>query len=516
MFGPYVASLVHLVLRLSSIFHPDSFSESRQSACASFALQDVPDVKVSDVKYYPAHAKINISNTNSHLDVDDLPAFCRLEVEITTNATAQSKCKTEIWLPDDWNGRYLAVGNGGLAGGVMVSELGYVAIAQGSNAIIDWGWRALHLSVVKGKDIIKQYYGQAQSKSYFMGCSTGACIPLKEVQTFPEDFDGVIVGSPANWHTHLQAWAVHMHLDVQPASSPTFINASLWTDVIHPEVLKQCDAIDGLADGITNDPRFCNFRPETLTCRPGQNTSTCLTLPQIEALRRVYADYYEANQTYIFGRYYPGGEDRYPSAYMNADAFALSRDWFRYFVLNNTEWNIDQYNPSLISLADEIDPGQANAINPNLTAFAGPEHNGKLLHYMGWADQLISPGNSIYYYENVLAYTRANTDMDVDDFYRLFTVPGMDHCAGGNGANAFGAVYQASDRMPPISNIPQYNILAAMVNWVEEGSAPSSLEAVHYEGNNVANGVTLRRPLCQYPKSLRYIDDGKKPGFACV
>ncbi|PCH42246.1 feruloyl esterase-like protein, partial [Wolfiporia cocos MD-104 SS10] len=383
------------------------------------------------------------------------------------------------------------------------------------NAIVDWSWRAMHLSIVTGKEVVKQYYGQAHNKSYYMGCSIGR---LKEVQTFPEDFDGVIVGSPANWQTHLQAWGVHMDVEVLPANSSRFIKASLWDNVIHPEVLRQCDALDGLKDHIISDPRYCIFRPETLTCRPGQNVSTCLTIPQIDALHHLYADYYETNQTWIFGGYVPGGEKAYPHGYIRDKPFAVAEEWFQYFVLNDTKWTINQYNASLVWLSDTIDPGQANAISPNLTAFAGPKHNGKLLHYVGWADQIISPGSSLHYYETVHAFTRANTDMNIDDFYRLFTVAGMNHCEGGYGGNAFGGVQQTSDDMPPLSLDPEHNILAAMVQWVENGTAPLSVIGVHWKNNTAKDGVGFTRPLCQYPKTLRYTgsDPSSAESFSCV
>lgn len=502
---------------------------TRQSACSAFTLQNATDVSHYETTYYAPNSRVNISNSWESIDVDDLPGFCRVELVIITNSTAEGsgEASTEVWLPDDWNGRYLAIGNGGFAGGVNIAELSAIAIPQGfvgvstdtghkssiadakwagpgnNNAIVDWGWRAMHLSVVVGKEVVKQYYGEAQNTSYYMGCSTGGRQGLKEVQMFPEDFDGVIVGSPANWQTRIQDWSVHMNLNVQPNTSARFIPESVWVDVIHPEVLRQCDAIDGLADGIINDPRFCDFRPETLTCRPGQNESTCLTLAQLGAVHRIYTDYYEFNQEWINGRYYPGGETEYPLGLVGKP-FIGGQEWFQYFVLNDTQWKLEQYNASLIRLADGIDPGQANAIDRNLTAFAGPGHNGKLLQYVGWADQLISPGNSIHYYESVYAFTRAYTDLDINDFYRLFTVPGMNHCHSGYSANAFGGVQQASGGMPPLSLSPENNVLAAMVQWVEEGVAPTSFVAVHYNDNNVEDGVAFTRPLCQYPTSLRY------------
>ncbi|KAI0631071.1 tannase and feruloyl esterase-domain-containing protein [Trametes polyzona] len=329
-----------------------------RAACTHFSPSHIPDVSVTAATYFPAHARVDITNVFSSINTTDLPAFCRVELRITTNATAGSFAITEVWLPDDWNGRVLTIGNGGLGGGVAVSDLGGVAVPQGfagistntghnssavdgrwggphnDNAIIDWGWRAVHLSVLAGKEITQQYYRHAAKKSYYLGCSTGGRQGLKEIQLFPDSFDGIVIGSPANWMSHLQPWSMHMALNVLPTTSPHFIPQSLWVDVIGPEVMRQCDALDGLTDGIINDPRACSFRPETLTCRPGQNTSTCLTEGQISALHRIYADYYEADQTYVFGGYQPGGENAYPGGLVGSMPFPLVADWFRFFLLN--------------------------------------------------------------------------------------------------------------------------------------------------------------------------------------
>ncbi|KAH9855312.1 feruloyl esterase-like protein [Lenzites betulinus] len=462
-----------------------------KAACTHFSPSNIPDVSLTATTYFPANARVDISNIFSSINTTDLPAFCRVELKITTNATAGSFAITEVWLPDSWNSRTLTIGNGGFGGGV-------------TNAIVDWGWRAVHLSVVAGKEITAQYYKTAAKKDYYLGCSTGK---LKEIQFFPDSFDGVVIGSPANWMSHLQAWSIHMSLNVLPTTSSRFMTPDIWMNVIGPEVMKQCDALDGLTDGIINDPRACSFDPETLTCRPGQNTSTCLTGDQIGALHRIYADYYEANQTYVFGGYYPGGENVYPFGLVGASPFALPADWYRFFVLNDTQFTQEDYNASLIQIAEQINPGQSDAIDPNLTAFAtGPRH-GKVLHYVGWADQLISPGNSLHYYETVHEFTQANSSLDIDDFYRLFTVPGMNHwlmpfycCAGGQAANAFGGVSQPV----PLSDDPQHNILSAMVRWVEEGVAPSTLVGVKYKNDVKANGVEFTRPMCKYPAMVRF------------
>ncbi|EIW55233.1 feruloyl esterase-like protein [Trametes versicolor FP-101664 SS1] len=537
------------LLAASTTVLGDATARGSEAACKQFSPSNIQDVALTAATYFPANARVDITNVFSSINTTDLPAFCRVELKITTNATAGSYAITEVWLPDAWNGRTLTVGNGGLGGGVTVSDLGGVAVPQGfagistntghnstsgdgswggphnDNAIVDWGWRAVHLSVVAGKEIAKQYYRQAPKRSYYAGCSTGGRQGLKEIQIFPDSFDGIVVGSPANWMSHLQPWSVHMSLNVLPANSLCFIPQSTWDNVIGPEVMRQCDALDGLLDGIINDPRACSFRPEALTCTPGQNMSTCLTEDQIGALHRIFADYYEADQTYIFGGYQPGGEKAYATGLVGNPPFPLPQDWFRFFVLNDTQWTQDEYNASIITLGEQLNPGQSDAITPNLTAFADAPHNGKVLHYVGWADQLISPGNSVHYYETVHAFARANTSLAVDDFYRLFPVPGMNHCGvrrmlrsnadvGGQAANAFGAVMQPQ----PLSHDAEHNILAALLRWVEDGVAPSAIVGVKYKNDVPSDGVAFTRPICKYPSTVRFRggDPSSAKSFFCA
>jgi len=514
---------------------------------SAFTFSPEVDAVVSSATFFPANSRVNFTNLFSSIDVDDIPAFCRVAVTITTNATAGSTAHTDVWLPlpQAWNGRFLAFGNGGFGGGVNVADLGFVAIPQGfagmstdtghssatgdgswagphnDNAIVDWAWRAMRLSTLAAKEVVKQYYGEAQKKSYYLGCSTGGRQGLKEVQRFPDDYDGVVVGSPANFMSHLQAWSVHISNVVLPATSSRFISPSLWSDVIHPEVLKQCDGLDGLNDGIISQPLACNFRPATLACRPAQNTSTCLSLDQIVAVKKIFSTYFETDQTYIFGGYFPGGEMQFSSGgLLGAEPFSIPVEYYQFMVLNDTTFTQDQLNFSIIQLGDQIDPGTQNAINPNLTAFSSPPHNGKILQYVGWGDQLISPGNSFHFFETVHAFTQAHTETDVNDFYRLFTVPGMAHCQGGFSANAFGGSGQAAAGMPPASLDPAHNILAAMVQWVENGVAPASksITATAWKGNNATMGMEFTRPLCQYPENLVF--KGGNPNdaksFDCV
>ncbi|KAK7691098.1 hypothetical protein QCA50_006201 [Cerrena zonata] len=414
--------------------------------CASFTFES-NITKLIASTFFEAGAHVNISTPYEAIDINTLPAFCRVQVEITTNATANSTALTEVWLPTDWNGRFLTIGNSGFSGSVSIAELAFTAVKQGfagvstnsghsasqdngtwalgnDNAMIDFGWRAMHLSVITGKEIVQKFYGRSHTKAYYTGCSEGGRQGLKEVQEFPDDFDGVVVGSPANWASHLISSLVRGSLNVLPTTSSRWIPENTWTNVIHPEVLRQCDELDGIKDEVISNPLLCSFRPETLACRQNQDPETCLTISQIKTVHKIYSDYYETNQTYIFGGFYPGSEKGF-SMVFGPDTITLGTQYFQDWITNDTTWDISRFDLDTILLADSINPGQSNAISPDLRRFT--DHKGKVLHYAGWAENLISAGNSLHYYETVNSFMRANTNIEMDDFYRLFMVPGMAH-----------------------------------------------------------------------------------------
>ncbi len=175
---------------------------------------------------------------------------------------------------------------------------------------IDFGWRAMHESVVLSKTLVNAFYGQESSYSYYSGCSTGGRQGLKEVQMFPNDFDGVLARAPAWWTTHLQTWTIKAGLYNLPISADHHISPALFT-VIGAEVLKQCDAQDGVKDGIVSDPRRCDFFPEALLCGPGIQNGTeagCLTPFQVSTLYKIYNDYVGVNQTFVFPHLELGSE----------------------------------------------------------------------------------------------------------------------------------------------------------------------------------------------------------------
>ena len=449
----------------------------------------------------------------------DLPAFCR--VAATLKPTKDSDIKMEIWLPiDNWNGRLQSVGNGGLAGSISYAAM-MAALASGyatastdtghtgtmstaswalghPEKIIDYGHRAVHEMTVAAKVVVKNYYGRAQHHAYWNGCSEGGAQALSEVQRYPNDYDGIIAGAPANYIVHLQtngAWIANaIYKDPATFISPKKLPA------INQAVLEACDDIDGVKDGLLEDPRVCAFDVSRLKCN-GAETDKCLTVPQITGIKKIYsgAKNPHTGET-LFPGHALGSELEWNNWIVSAGRDAngepthlqhlIQNDFFKYIAFGNPKWDWRTLDfDTDIAKVDKALGKQLNHIDPDLNAFKA--HGGKLLQYHGWYDPAISPINSINYFESV-----QRTIKDTGDFYRLFMIPGMAHCGGGPGASDF-------DKM---------NII---VKWVEEGKAPASIVASRSNGDKVMR--THR--LCPYPQTARYNDSGNTndaANFSCV
>jgi feruloyl esterase len=387
----------------------------------------------------------------------------------------------------DWNGKFQAVGNGGWAGTIIFSEGNNAAVAHsmvsalreryatastdtGHNAavtpgasfalghpekLIDYGYRAVHEMTVQSKAIITAFYGRAPRLSYWNSCSNGGRQGLMEAQRFPRDFDAILAGAPAkNWTGRaIQAlWvaqAVHKH-------EASYIPPAKYS-VIHNAVLEACDTIDGVKDGR-------------------------LTAQQVETVRNIYSPAVNPRtKQEIYPGLAPGSELGW-ATYAGPRPFATTDDHFKFVVFKDPNWNYRALNfDSDITMAERIDKGTINALDPNLSPFF--TRGGKLLQYHGWGDPQIPPLHSVKYYRSVLD---AMGDADkVHASYRLFMVPGMGHCGGGTGPNTFDA-------------------LGALREWVEDGKAPDRIVA-----SRLVNGTAVRtRPLCPYPQAAVYKKTG--------
>jgi hypothetical protein len=489
-----------------------------------------------------------------------LPSFCR--VAVTSTPTTDSLIHLEVWIPTGaaFNGKYEQLGCGGFCGSIGYSGLaeairrGYASAATDDGdttgglplfalghpeRIIDFGYRALKETTDKAKAIIAAFAGQGPQRSYFAGCSDGGREALMEAQRFPDDFDGIIVGSPANAWTHLFAgfiWNEQALLD-DPAS---YIPSSQLA-VLSKAALAKCARQDGgiASDLFLNDPRACRFDPATVQCKAGQDPSTCLTPAQVVAARKIYDGPHDPRTgKLIFPGYEPGSESNpanWPAWIIGASRVAdlsgniatgqalqefFGNGFFADFVFQNPSFDFHTFNfTSDLALADNGVGKIVNSIDPDLRPFK--RHGAKMIHYVGWADSAIAPMNSVNYYNEARDVLRgeARNDQDggtleeIQEFYRLFMVPGMAHCGGGDGPNAFGNGVNA-----PVIDA-DHDLLKALEQWVEHGVAPEKIVATHYINNNADAGIQFQRPLCPFPQVAEYRgvgDPTSAASFKCV
>jgi feruloyl esterase len=463
----------------------------------------------------------------------DMPVFCRVAATLTP--ASDSEIGIEVWMPSStWNGRFEGVGNGGYAGSIPYSalapgvSLGYATVGTdtghvGSSSydasfalghpekIIDFGYRSIHLMTVIGKQISAAFYGENPEHSYFTGCSTGGRQALMEAQRFANDYDGIAAGDPVAYYTHHHVggnlWVLWQMFN-NSASTVFTTEDTLLGNAVNAA----CDALDGVVDGVLNDPRRCHFDPRQLLCQGSQMPPNCLTGKQVEAVRNLWTG---PDQMVQQRGYYPpferGGEiDGWPAtispepppAPQTNDHAQIGLPFFEYFVFDNPNWNFQSFDwisgPAYVENKVVV-PGQTlasvlNSIDPDLGEFRA--RGGKLIQYHGFSDPEVPPLTSINYYESVANFSGESfvgelnrTPEQTQGFYRLFMVPGMNHCKGGPGANVF-------------------NMLTPLVRWAEQDVAPEIVLATHYVNNMPNQGVAFTRPLCSYPQEAVYKGNG--------
>ncbi|HEY2460340.1 MAG TPA: tannase/feruloyl esterase family alpha/beta hydrolase [Candidatus Acidoferrum sp.] len=463
-----------------------------------------------------------------------LPEFCRVTAEV--KPAKDSDIKLEVWMPvSGWNGKFGGLGNGGFAGTVNYEgligalKLGFAVAStdtghQGSpidsswapghpEKVVDFGYRAIHEMTTQAKAIVQAFYGDAPKRSYFTGCSNGGRQALMEAQRYPEDYDGVVAGAPANNWTHLLAAGI-WDLQAMQGNPAAYIPTSK-VPALSAAVLAACDAKDGVSDGIVNDPRECHFDPATMLCK-GEDSNSCLTAPQVAGLKKLYEGMRSSKGEKLFPERVAGGEDggggwpawvtgRGPGKSLQ---YAFSVGFFANIVFENKDWDFRTFNfDSDVKLVDEKEGAILNANNPDLKRFE--ERGGKLILFHGWSDAAIQPLSTIDYY-NAVAHKMGKSE--TERFVRLFMAPGMHHCSGGPGPNSFGQEENAPTD-------PQHNLYRALERWVEKGVAPDKIIATKYKNDDrPAEGVKMTRPLCAYPQVANYLghgDTNDQANFVC-
>ena len=435
-----------------------------------------------------------------------LPAFCR--VSLTIKPSPQSDIKSEVWLPmSGWNGKFLQVGNGAWGGSIQYGALaeslqrGYAVASTdtghtGTDAsfavgqpekLIDFGYRSVHETAVQGKATVKALYGTAPRFSYFNGCSGGGRQSFMEAQRFPEDFDGIIAGAPGYNRTDAAFQTIQM-IQATHKDAASFIPASKLP-AIHQAAINACDSLDGVKDGLISEPVKCQFDPGVLACK-GVDGPNCLTMPQVVAARAIYAPVIDPRtKQEVSTGLEPGSELHWDSVAGNRP-HSMYNDLLRFIVFKDPNWDYRALDVAThLDVARKADNGVLLADSTNVKPFT--DRGGKLLIYHGWEDQNIPPLSSVNY------YTRLSKDMGKPqvDAVRLYMVPGMGHCGGGDGPSVF-------------------DMVAAMEQWREHGRAPAAILA-----SKMQDGRVIRtRPLCPYPQVARYKGTGSidaAESFAC-
>jgi feruloyl esterase len=443
--------------------------------------------------------------SDSTAALDNLPAFCRITA--TLKPTSDSDIHAEVWLPTGtWNGKFLAVGSGGWGGSIAYQNMaaalrrGYATSAtddghsgRSANFImghpqkfVDFAYRAEHEMTVEAKSLIKVFYGRDARVSYWDGCSGGGREGLLQAFRYPDEFDGIVAGDPAN--VRRNAWA--LWLATQTFKDPAAYIPPEKYPMIHRAVLDACDANDGLKDGLIEDPESCHVDLKALVCKASDDPN-CLTPRQAQTARTIMSPATDAKGNVLFPRLEPGTELRWARLAGGPQPADLFLDEFRYVVYQKPDWDWRTFNL-------ERDAAKANAVDkdvdeldPHLGPFA--KHGGKLLLYHGWADQQVAPGSSIEFYKSAI---KDSADAAPgSDWARLFMFPGMGHCSGGEGPDSFDEI-------------------GLIEQWVEQGKAPAQIIAAH----STAGKVDRTRAVCPYPQAAHYngsgsIDDASS--FSC-
>jgi feruloyl esterase len=472
------------------------------ASCESLASLTLPHTTITLAQTVAAGeftpSAASARDLGAPVDWKQVPAFCR--VAATIQPVPDSNIKMEIWLPlpgtaGAWNNEFEADGNGGWTGTINYKYLGAALLRgfaagmtdtghEGGSAdfalghpekVIDFGYRAVHEMTVKSKAIIEAFYGRAPKRSLWNGCSAGGREGLKEAQMFPADYDGIVAGDPIADFVGRSLGGVWMAQAVH--HDDTSLLSPEKHSVLHQAVLNACDAADGVKDGVIENPMLCNFDPAAIICKAG-NSSGCLSAPEVEAAREIYSGVVNsATKEVVFPGLMPGSELGWGTQ-AGARPFNAATDYFKYIVFKNPEWDYKTLNfTGDIALAQKADHDTINATNPDLKAYF--QRGGKILQYHGWSDQQMSAATSPKYYSSV-----RDTVGDralVEKSYRLFMVPGMGHCGGGEGIDTFDKV-------------------GTLQQWLNSGKPPDKIIASRAE----AGKVVRTRPLCPYPQTAVY------------
>ncbi len=500
-----------------------SSNAARQAGpiCDPESLPHLPDVRITAVTHEAAPVP-----------------HCKVAGVIGTET------RFELLLPEHWNGKFVMGGGGGFVGFVVNTSLmlgalqrGYATVGTDTGhrghpadaswalnhleRVVSFGHQAVHRTAVTAQALTSAYYGQDITRRYFTGCSRGGGQGLMEAQRYPEDFDGIVAGAPMYSWT-VEAGARNTRLNQAMYPDPNDLSVATITPaaqtLIGNAVLEQCDALDGLEDGILNNPAKCDFDVAALAC-DGAKTDGCLSEQEVAAAKTIYDDLYiDGERAFpgfpVGGELSPAGWTRWltgglavaesmdqfqqgvaaqaedPAPETPSAHFAFGNGVMKYLVFHDPDWDYTTYTFDTFDTDVAAAAQTLNATDPDVSAFR--ERGGKLLLYNSWGDMAVTPYGTIEYYQRVLDH-----DPSAADDVVLFIMPGVDHCFGGVGPS-------------------WVNYLDVIDTWVENGTPPDQLTAYWLSDQMQPDGS---RPVCAYPNALEYDgvgDPREASSFSCV
>lgn len=518
--------------------------EQGAAQCSALARVSLPDTEVLSATVQSANTPVfgasytAADKSKIGAEISGLPAFCRVAGRI--HPEPGSDIRFEVWLPlEQWNGRYMGVGNGGFAGSIRYKELGetvkagyatastdtghdekvtpLASFAPGNPAKLrDYGWRAVHLTTVNAKRLVAAFYGKPAHKAYFQSCSNGGRQGLMAASRFPQDFDGILAGAPAVPMTQAvmsQIWSQQVQSRPGAAFRPEQMK------FLQDEVLRQCDPRDGLKDGLIDDPRMCRIDVSKLAC--GASTSAqCFSAAQTTALRQFYDGPPRSNGRPIAFPFSPSGaEAGRPVPFLGWDGFIAAGGKVPPQQTVLAQGTIQQLQSPPLGTIEAFDwrtdpqklvagVGRMIDVQPNLTRYFA--RGGKLIIYHGWADAAVPPLQTIAFYGAMMQQSGAQAARSS----RLFMIPGMQHCFGGTGAELFG------EMSAPAGNArAEDNISAALQQWVETGRKPDQVIGTMSSARGEPAAASAKQRLhCAYPRRAalaKGADPDKASSYSC-
>ncbi|KAG6368698.1 hypothetical protein INS49_002911 [Diaporthe citri] len=508
-----LSSVLEAAVAFLHISHAYSLNRTFEESCSAFASEtNIPNVEVHFSQCLPV---------GYNLSIPDFPQSCieshgssanqiiRSEVcrvAMLVNTSSSSSMTLEAWLPSNWTGCFLIGGNGGLSGCIQYPNLSYgsssgFATVSGNNGhngssaapiyqqpdvLEDYVYRAIYTGGVVGKQIAGAFYGNSVSKSYYMGCSGGGRQGFKLAHFFPEIFGGIIAAAPAiNFNNLINFGGWLSTIAGFNTSSPNFISERLW-QVIHEEVMTQCDGLDGAVDGIIENTDFCHPQLERLICtEQSANATNCLSGAQAAKVRALYEPLYGNDGTLLYPRLQPSTETTSYSTYFSGEMSLIASEWFKY-VVYNPDFDLETLTREDFAVAASQDPYNISTFDADLTTS--------------------SRQRSARYYRR-LAETMSMPPSSLDSFYRYFRVSGMGHCFLGNGAYGLG-MYSFGSNPNALVQDPDDNVLPRIVAWVERGEAPEYIRGTSFQGGLPGSEPGYKRKHRKYPSSNVYVGPG--------